>query len=484
MKTTLRRHLTVWTVGVLGIGIAAASALLYMAVRHVLHRHFDEALHREAHALSHVVEEHSKSRFVFGYSGIATFEQHDNPAYFQFWKPDGTVLARSRWLGESDLPRRRLESAGELSVEFWDDLPDGRRGRYLQIAFPARWESKSVKYPPALRQHVMLVVGIGSEKVDLTLAELRWWLLGIGFLVVALAAGAAVLALKRGLRSTTALAAEIGRIDVHHLGQRLYVPGLPLELEEPVSKLNELLTRLDESFARERRFTADVSHELRTPLAGLRSVLEVAAARLRPAEDYRATMTEAIEIVGQLHALVENMLMLARVDASQIEVRVDPVPLRSAVGDAWRPLANRARERRLFFANQIGDEIVVHTDADKLRVVLANLLSNAAEYTAEGGSIQVLRPDEPDVILDVCDSGPPIPEAALPRLFERFYRADEARSAAGVHCGIGLSITAALCQALGFTIEATNVPGGEVRFRVKRPAALERRSEGPRVAAA
>lgn len=470
-RPTLRRTLTVWMVGVLGVGIGVLSILLYFAVRHLLWHQFDVGLEREARALSHLIEEHPNSRFSFEYSGIRSFEQEENPSYFQFWKQDGTVLARSRRLAKQDLPRRPMGPRGpgeEPSLKFTGRLPDGREGRYLQLTFAAR--PAIIKAPP-VPHPATLVVGTGTAEVTATLAAVRLWLLGLSVLAVAIATAAASLALRRGLRSTTTLVTEIGQLDESHLGQRVNVPGLPLELAEPVAKLNEVLARLDESFARERRFTADVSHELRTPLAGLRSVLEVAAARPRSAEDYRATMTEAIEIVGQLDALIENLLMLARVDARQIEVRVAPVALRNAVSDVWRPLASRARERRLFFANQVGDEAILHTDADKLRLILANLLANATEYTAEGGNILVVQADEPGVILDVCDSGPPIPEAALPRLFERFYRADEARSAAGVHCGIGLAITCALGKVLGFAIEAANLPDGQVRFRIKRTEA-------------
>src|SRR5262249_7323347 len=146
----------------------------------------------------------------------------------------------------------------------------------------------------------------------------------------------------RGLRPAATLAGALDRVDAGHLGQRIAVPHLPRELEPAVAKLNELLARLDESFARERRFTADVSHELRTPLAGLRSLLEVATSRERTASEYRAVIGEAMDIVRQMHVLAEDLLMLARLDARQVEVTSEAIALRAFVDETWRPLAPRA----------------------------------------------------------------------------------------------------------------------------------------------
>src|SRR5262249_29966560 len=148
------------------------------------------------------------------------------------------------------------------------------------------------------------------------------------------------------------------------------------ELAAPVRTLNELLARLDASFAREREFTANVSHELRTPLAGLRTLLEVSARAPRPDD-----LAAALAIVVQMCNVVENLLMLARVDAGQLEILRGRVALRGLVEDCWRPHAALAAERGLALRNLVPDDAIAITDRDKLRVVLGNLLSNAVEYT-------------------------------------------------------------------------------------------------------
>src|SRR5262249_1124471 len=163
----------------------------------------------------------------------------------------------------------------------------------------------------------------------------------------------------------------------------------PAEIVPVVRKLNELLARLGASFARERRFTADVSHELRTPLAALRTALEVAGSREREAPAYRAAIVEATDLVRQTQARVPNLLMLGGLEAGQVDVQTAEVSLRPFVDDCWRAFEEHAATRRVSFSNEIDMETTVVTDPDKLRIVVANLLSNAADYTAERGSITV-----------------------------------------------------------------------------------------------
>src|SRR5207248_2883925 len=152
------------------------------------------------------------------------------------------------------------------------------------------------------------------------------------------------------------LAADIGEIDEGTLETRLRLDGQPAELEAPVRKLNDLLARLDASFAREREFTADVSHELRTPLAGLRTLLEVTALTDRTGADYRAAIAAALPIVVQLGALIENLLVLARLDNGQLEVEARAISLRALVDECWAPHAARAADRLLMFRNEVPND--------------------------------------------------------------------------------------------------------------------------------
>ena len=118
------------------------------------------------------------------------------------------------------------------------------------------------------------------------------------------------------------------------------------------------------------------------------------------------------------------------------------------------------------------------TDPDKLRIVMTNLLANAAEYTADGGAIHV-REGRDDLVLEVVDTGPAIPDEVLPRIFDRFARADTARSGGGIHSGVGLALVRAICEVLGLSISAENGSDGSVRFRLRnQPAPANSNREG------
>jgi signal transduction histidine kinase len=212
-----------------------------------------------------------------------------------------------------------------------------------------------------------------------------------------------------------------------------------------------------------------VSHELRTPLAALRTTFEVALSRDRAAPEYRAALADAAAVVRQMQGLCENLLALARLDAGQPPAAREQVDLSALVDECWRPFAETARTRALAFNNEVPSGTVATTDRERLRVIVGNLLANAASYTAAGGAIEV-RPGSaavPGAWLEVHDSGPPIPPEALPHVFERFFRGDLIRSD-GLHCGIGLALVRGLSEALGLTVTAHNTAEGGVSFALSR----------------
>jgi two-component system sensor histidine kinase QseC len=400
----------------------------------------------------------------FEYMSLPEFERAIRPGYYQAWVDGATVLARSPSLAERDLGRLVAETSAPAFADV--TLPDGRVGRALQIRQPLRIEDASSVEGRVSKRLVTVVVAQGTEEVRETLAVMSRWLWGLALLAFVVASAAAFGIVARTLAPTRALASEIERHDEAQLGRPLPTADLPDEIVPVVRKLNELLARLGESFARERRFTADVSHELRTPLAALRTTLEVAASKDRDASAYRTAIIDASALVRQMQALVQNLLMLARLDARQVEVQTTEVRLRPFVDEVWRAFEERAASRELTFANEIGEAATAVTDAEKLRIVVANLLSNAADYTAERGAI-VVRGGSGEVLLEVMDSGPPIPEDVLPHIFDRFSRGDASRSG-GIHCGVGLALVRGLCDVLGLSASAENAAGGMVRFRIAR----------------
>ena len=449
MSTSLRARLTVTTVGVVAVVLVLLAAVLYLGVRNAAWQQHDHGLAGRARALAAIVE---RERGDFEVE-LPREPSDLPPSYIELWRPDGSVLDRSESLHDGDLP-----AAAAHEPEFSDvTLPDGRPGRAVGILFAPRDERHR---PPV---DLKLVLAEGTEQVDATVAAVRTWFVVFGLVGLVVIAVLATWSLGRGLRPLGKLAGELERIDDRKLATRLAVEGQPAELVAPVKKLNELLARLDASFARERQFTSDVSHELRTPIAGLRTLLEVTALTEREPAEYKTAIAGAHEIALQLGALVENLLMLARLDAGQIEVATEDVELHTLVDDCWRPHATLAASRSLELRNRIPEGAIARTDREKLRLVIGNLLANAAEYTAPGGWIEVTVGD--GAVVSVTDSGPAIPPEHLDRIFDRLWRGDASRSSTGVHCGIGLPLARSLCGCLGFSLTAASSDDG-VSFRV------------------
>lgn len=470
MKRSLRMQLTVSVVAVLAGMLVVFALLLHSVVRRALTDQFDARLLGDATAIGGMAEDERPAPPMFEYQSLPEFERAFRPAYFQAWLDDGHVLAHSPSLSFGNLP---LLGPPASTPRFAGVvLPDGRSGRAVQLSQPLRMETLLTARwgaaipPPQSTRLVTVVVARGTEELVATLARVRNWLVVLSLVAIAVASLAAAAAVSRSLRSTRALADAIGARDVGDLDRAIAVRGLPGEIVPVVEKLNEMLSRVRESFEREKRFTADVSHELRTPLAALRTTLEVTLSRPRTQPEYRAAMEEAHLVVRQMHALCDNLLALARLDAGQIRVRDELVGLRALVDDCWRPLAARAGERRLRFDNDVDAASEVRSDPDHLLLIVSNLLSNAVSYTAEGGTVQAAGP-APGVLLEVHDSGPPIAADVLPQIFDRFFCGDPAR-ADGFHCGIGLALARGVASTLGLDISARNTPDGGVAFRVSR----------------
>lgn len=461
VRRSLRVRMTASLVAVLILALGTLSVVVDQVVWRALVQQLDAQLADDASAVAGMAEDEGPT-VDFEYESLPDFERSQRPAYFQAWLDDGQVLARSPSLQGRDLPRPA--PPGAATRFFALTLPDGRPGRAAGLRQPLRIEESGPGAVRSSSRHVTVVVAQGTEKLRAALGSVRRWLaLSVGLTMLA-AALAVVASVSRGLRAARDVAARVAQIDASSPGPFLPTQHLPDELVPLVDKVNELLARIEASFARERRFTADVSHELRTPLAALRTMIEVALRKTRGPREYASAISEMGDVVGQMQGLCENLLALARLDAGAVPVRAQPVALRALVDECWRPFQALARERGLTFTNELDGDATVTTDREHLRIIVSNLLSNAASYTAGGGWI-VVRSGASS-LLQVDDSGPGIPADVLPHLFERFVRGDPARSA-GVHCGIGLALARGLGDILRLALSAQNTQEGGVSFQVR-----------------
>jgi heavy metal sensor kinase len=322
---------------------------------------------------------------------------------------------------------------------------------------PARLRISSDPTDP---DRATLVVGASLEDREEALDGLLTQLLVVGPLALVLTSVAGYFLAGAALRPVEAMRRRAAEISGQASGQRLPLPPAQDEIRRLGETLNEMVGRLEEGVARERRFVADASHELRTPLALLRAELELAGRRPRTHEELEDALGSAREEVNRLVRLAEDLLVLARADEGRLPLAWEEHLAREVLDAVAGRHDTRAREAGRTIEVDAPDDAVVSGDRLRLEQALGNLVENALRHGAgdvrleavENGSLLELR---------VSDEGPGFAAEYLPHAFERFSRADVARSAGG--SGLGLAIVDAIARAHGGTVAAANgADGGAV----------------------
>lgn len=492
---SIRARLTVPLLGGMGLLILLAGLLLEIDLSRSLEREFDRALEAKARALVTLTKQHhGEVELDFADELMPEFESPADPHYFELWLDGTTLLERSHSFAagaersRAALPRQPGLSAAPRFADL--RLPDGRRGRLVRIDFVPQVESpddpasaaageespehEPARDPAAIRpgsgfHAATLLVAGERETLDARIGRLRWsFALGAALLLAAVAALVA-LALEVGLRPLDRLALQVRQLGADSLDRRVDLGTPPRELAPVVEQLNELLARLETAFRRERRLTSDIAHELKTPIAELRALAEVGG---RWPDDREAThefFADAAAIGVAMERIVVNLLALARYDEGAERVSRERVALAELIGEAWRPLAPQAEGRELVLCNRVAADASLETDADKLRLILTNLLANAVAYgRAETAITCTFERADGSSSLGVANYVVDLAAEDLGPMFDRFWRKDAARSG-GRNAGLGLALVRAFSDLLGLELATDLDAAGLFRITLSQP---------------
>jgi two-component system, OmpR family, heavy metal sensor histidine kinase CusS len=292
--------------------------------------------------------------------------------------------------------------------------------------------------------------------------HLIWLTVGLSALATALLGAWAA---RSGLRPLRRMGEVAAGVSAHSLTQRLPQEQMPAELAELAQAFNAMLGRLDDAFQRLSAFSADIAHELRTPLSNLLTQTQVILTQPRPLEDYREALHSNLEELQWMAQLVNDMLYLAKADHGLLMPRREPLALAEEVDALLEFFALLAEDAQISLMREGTARIT--GDRGMLRRALSNLLDNALRFTPTGGEVRVRIED--GVRLTVENTGEGIAPQLLPKLFDRFYRADPARrEGSSEHAGLGLAITQSIVRAHGGRIFCESGPGW-TRFVVELP---------------
>lgn len=458
---SIRRQLTRKLLGAVLLILLGGLIALYFGAREAATDQFDRTIHAKALAISTLTFQTPEGfRFEFTDRFMQGFEDHKTRDYFQLWTADGREIARSESLGRGfDLPRRtgKIDRPAEWNLK----LPNGRPGRASGYAFRPKVTDRGLR---GHETELLLVVASDREELEETLLELLamsggWCLLLIGVTVWVIPR-----VLRSELLSLDQLGERAAQIDANSLSTRFAVDDLPQELRPIAEKLNEAFARLQLSFERERRFSADLAHELRTPLAELRSMAECA---LKWPESRDPNLDqEVVAVARQMEQIVTNILALVRGEQGQLQARPETISVAPLIAQTWARYSARAAERNLG-SNLALDTAEGLVDPALLRSILNNLFDNAVDYTPAGGGIEIAaRRDHGRLLITVANPTADLEPADMPKLFDRFWRKEAARSG-GLHVGLGLSLSRAFAEAMGWSLSATLEPNRRLVFRLQ-----------------
>jgi two-component system, OmpR family, sensor kinase len=457
MLDSVRVRLTVWYSVVLAVVLILVSATTYLIVRKTSMQRTDSDLQVLADSFlvtfqAEITNESSAEALgVLPAARQSMIEHRSNSDAFAVLGPRGEIIATSRDDASSVSSASRSEGAiarafasGDfqrfaITAESKQSDLQTIRGEH------ARFRAYSRQFKADGQRYVLIVLHSLHAQYEMlqTIRLTFTWMIALGLLLAG--TGGYFLA-RKSLAPVVEMGAHAKRIGATNLHERLPVLNANDELGQLATIFNELLNRLDQSFERQRRFIADASHELRTPLAILRGEAEVAMSQPeRAVGDYLESLKILHEETSRLIKIVEDLFTLSRADSGQYVLSLEDIYLEEVVAECAHSMRILAREKEIELTVDASCECQTRGDTALLRRMILNLLDNAIKYAPQGGRVDIsCRATTAACEAHIIDTGSGIPAELHSRIFERFFRADPARSRSGREGGAGLGLSIAL----------------------------------------
>lgn len=454
-RLPIRLKLTAWYVAILLASLSLFGIAAFVAMRKGIEKSVDENLEGQADGVAEVM-----GRVLQEGPGRLQDELREHQElreyadFLQVCDQNGRWIYRSRLMEHYDLPVPLKANHSAFNIVSADlplralvrEISTGAQTYRIQVAAPMD------DFYDAMDQFKLMILLLSP-------------------LVLVLASAGGYWLSRRALAPVDQITRTAQDINSSNLAKRLDVPDTGDELQRLSETLNSMLGRLESSFNRITQFTADASHELRTPLALMRTTAEVSLRTSQTAADYRETQQEILAELEKTSAVVEKLMLLARADAGAETLQRVPVNVAECLHDACEDGRVLAEAKQVKFSADIdGQDLIVQGDSNALHSLFLILIDNAVKYTPPGGSVTLgLRRSNGSAITEFRDTGIGISAEDVPHIFDRFYRADKARSREFGGVGLGLSIARWVAEAHRGSIEVQSTPGTGSVFRVRLP---------------
>lgn len=448
-KTTINSRILETSIFGVGIFLIFVGLTSFSAINRYLQDSFDSNLLTKAQVLVTLFEEKEDGyEFEFADEIMPEFSRSKNPEYFQFWHENGDHFEKSNSLFDTDLPY----SEGLISSYQFGDLtlPNGKDGRMVQIGFTPHLDDDLIASDEN-RNVENLVLVLARDTISIaalidTMALILLLTVPSILLVIAFIVRYAV---RRGLKPLNEVNIQLSEIKGYDLSKRVEIKSTVADLEGVITVLNQVLDGIQQSFQREQRFSSDVAHELRTPIAELMNMAEVAAKwpqKVNHEEFYR----DVLDSSKKLHLIVDSLLEMARCKAGNMNLDFSQIKIRYHLEDILLRYEQCAQKKRVFFENNIDENVEIYSSELALDMILSNLLSNTVEYSAIDSHIEInQRVEFGKVTLSITNQVENLDKDDLPHMTESMWRKDQSRSSDD-HIGLGLTLVQAYCDMLNF----------------------------------
>ncbi len=453
-RISIRLRLTAWYIAILLASLSLFGLAAFVAMRRGIEKSVDENLEGQAGSIEEVMGRVLQQQPERLQDELREHQElREQADFLQVCDQDGHWIYRSRLMEHYGVP---------VPVE-----PSYSAYNVVSADLPLR---AMVREMTASGQTYRIQVAAPMDDFYDAMDRFKWMILLLSPVVAVLASGGGYWLSSRALRPVDRITRAAQEINSNNLAKRLDVAQTGDELQRLSETLNSMLGRLESSFNRITQFTADASHELRTPLALMRTTTEVSLRTSQTAAEYREAQQEVLSELEKTSSLVEKLMLLARADAGVESLQRVPVNVAECLRDACKDGKVLAEAKQLEFVDHIdAQKLFIQGDSHALHRLFLILIDNAVKYTPPGGSVTVsLTGSNGSVITEFRDTGIGISAEDLPHIFERFYRADKARSREFDGVGLGLSIARWVAEAHRGSIEVQSTSDGSV-FRVRLP---------------
>lgn len=439
--------------------VGLTNIIIYIIVYKTVYNHIDKDLKKEAYEFAGTAYLYNNT-LNFGHPFEWATGSHSSlvidPIFVQIYDNQGNNLKKSSNLGEANL-KLFLDSKNEFIINY-----DLNNNPVRQIQIPILINKNKVGF---------VVIAISLKDSLLVLDNLLFTIILTYPFILMIIYFITKLITQKSIQPIHAIIKESEKITRENLSYRIPLPSKEDEIFLLSNKINELISRLEEAFLREKQFTADASHELRTPLSIIRGTLEVLIRKPRTTDEYLEKINYCINETIHMEKLIDQLMIIARSESETIKPKFKKLFLSNLVNEALKRLEEQIKTKKMSVIIDVNENVTVTSDENMLVIILENLISNAIKYSDPNKTVNILaRKLDSLVELNITDEGWGMNDKQIKNIFNRFYRADDSRNSAIKGFGLGMSIVKKFCDILNIKISIESKQGYGSIISLKIPA--------------